>query len=739
MSASNTPIRRRPLACLRCRRRKVRCDGGVPACSNCAKAHVECFEGLAQAEVSRSRLSYLENRVRELEALNGEHARSSVSARGSPADNNRGLSLGERDYLLQERRDHDFTQVNPALSQLPLQPQSQSQGPPNSDTPAAGVSPAVSGSSRITRDQPLAHEVGLLSLANAADPKYLGPSSGVSFARLIYESAPQSQGLPASYLREQGLDFGHATDRLTQDALASDLQPIGLPSLADCNQYMEAYFAATSLLPFISQDGFSGLLNHVHRFSETAPWDHPLPVKLAFAQVFLVLSLGARFLETKLGADFCSRGLFASGMNYASQIKLHDNIEGVQILLLLVLHSFFNPEGLNAWYLLHTIIASCLDLGLQRRDTNVRPSEPLEHRAMRHLRSALFWSAYSMDRTLTTILGRPLTLRDEAIDRDFPGMENQEEIGVTATHWNAAHHDQNHHFTLLDAEMSHYLPCIYSLRFDRIIAEIKLMIYRVSRAPQRFPWPNDLESWQMETEKSCVALFQEIQDRQRGRAISSSGHLSGVVVQKLELKYHQSIMLLYRPSPQIPKPTPKAAQACFTSAMEIIRVQAELHRFANMECSWLSAHSIFVATITILYCLWTFPAVRQENSLGSCLKRAELSVQLLDSLRKTWLVAHEACQKLRRLIALTAEVYNPKQPEHTTGQQLGGLNEHAYNLGYGSQTNDGEAPYFGQPRAAMNPEPQDRTNVLIDELGILRDLFDLGWLNDVDFAAQSEI
>lgn len=73
----------------------------------------------------------------------------------------------------------------------------------DSNSMGDGASPAISTSSRITRDQPLAHEVGLLSLSNASDPKYLGPSSGVPFARLIYESVPQLQGLPLSYLRER--------------------------------------------------------------------------------------------------------------------------------------------------------------------------------------------------------------------------------------------------------------------------------------------------------------------------------------------------------------------------------------------------------------------------------------------------------------------------------------------------------------------------------------------------------
>ena len=54
-----TRHKRRPSACVRCRRRKVRCDGAVPACSNCAKAGVDCLEGRAASAVSRRWLSSL--------------------------------------------------------------------------------------------------------------------------------------------------------------------------------------------------------------------------------------------------------------------------------------------------------------------------------------------------------------------------------------------------------------------------------------------------------------------------------------------------------------------------------------------------------------------------------------------------------------------------------------------------------------------------------------------------------
>ncbi len=231
---------------------------------------------------------------------------------------------------------------------------------------AAVPSPAGSSSSQITRDQPIVHEVGLLSLGNALDPKYLGPSSGVTFARLIYESVPQSQGLPLSYARSREND--QASGQTTQQHGPNDFPHIELPSMAEYQQYAEVYFSMSTFYPFISQEEFHVISKHVFQFSKTSVWSCRLPLTIALAQVYLVLSLGARFLEYKLGNSFPSQDLFGKGMSFASKMNLHESIEGVQILLLLAQHSLFCPEGLNAWYLVHTIIASCLDLGLQRQD-----------------------------------------------------------------------------------------------------------------------------------------------------------------------------------------------------------------------------------------------------------------------------------------------------------------------------------------------------------------------------------
>ena len=320
-----------------------------------------------------------------------------------------------------------------------------------------------------------------------------------------------------------------------------------------------------------------------------------------------------------------------------------------------------------------------------------------------------------MDRSLTVILGRPLTLRDEAIDREFPGFDGNLEVESGAMDWKLSHTSGPGP----ESAPVPYTAFIYSLRFDRIVAEIKLMLYRVSRSPKRFPWPQDLSAWRQEAQNSCISLLEEAQAHQQRHVLGSASALSAVALQRLELKYHQCTMLLNRPSPQNPHPSAEATQASFASAMGIIATYAELHRFSNMDFSWLSAHSIFVASITVIYCLWSFPLVRGNDPLDSCLHRVEQAHQLLTILGKSWSVALEASGKLERLIKSTRNLYE-------------GLGDPQVNAGVWMEGNPGIAapPGAGLDRSAANLVPPDGGNALIDELGILRDLFDLGWLDD---------
>jgi hypothetical protein len=224
-----------------------------------------------------------------------------------------------------------------------------------------GNSNAASTPSQIGPSQPLAHDVGLLLLANSAEPKYLGPLPGVTFARLIFAAAPQSQGLSSA------LNIPEVINPPSTASFQKPLELVNLPAEDEMHYFADAYFETWhSLYPFIQEEMFQELVSRIQsQMKEKVP--NQAPHSMDLAQLFLVIALGAKVLEARLATDYSSESYYATAMLHVGKLQLHDSLRGVQVMLLLVLSSFSFTIGLNAWFLTSTILAACLDLGLQRK------------------------------------------------------------------------------------------------------------------------------------------------------------------------------------------------------------------------------------------------------------------------------------------------------------------------------------------------------------------------------------
>lgn len=599
-----------------------------------------------------------------------------------------------------------------------------------------GSTAAASPSTQIGPSEPLAHEVGLLSLANAAEPKYIGPSSGVSFARLIFAAIPQSQGLSTAYWNSPQQN---GTESSTRAALkpALPLPPDWTPEV-DLQHFIDAYFETWQpLYPFLNEDDIVGSLDVL--FTRQAPAANSLqmpPLRDIEAslspfhavQLFLVVALGARILEARLSSEFESARYLATAMTRLDRLALHDSLEGLQTMLLLTLSGFCFEHGPNAWFLSQNIITTCLDLGFQRRwqeppPQNASPEALTQYQVRRDLRRAIFWSAYSIERRLAVICGRPLTLRDEAIDVQFPGIEN-DTTGQNLTGLESSLNSAKR----MRVQTSPYKAAHYSFRFDQITAEIKLMLYRVVNKPDVFPWPTDVTEWQEKCHKRCDELFESLSKdlRWRSRRRSADG-----IAQRLELKYHQCLMLLHRPSPATPRPRAESWRACYDSASQTILIHSDMHRFSKLPHTWLTAHTIFVSGITFLYCLWVNAAVKEGTSMDEFSRIASACSALLKVLGKAWSVAADAVEKFDRLVALTSSSWNSwkeaqaeRRTEIAVGASLVSLAQDGAVADNTTAVN--QADVFDDVGGFNLVEPE----FFLTELGDMSSWFDLDWIGE---------
>lgn len=133
----------------------------------------------------------------------------------------------------------------------------------------------------------------------------------------------------------------------------------------------------------------------------------------ALFQVYMVLAISTTILSRRMRVPLPAEGYCVKAMSYFDKVTIEGSLEGLQCLLLLQMYGMHNPsQGLNSWYLNYQCIACVLDLGLQRDVKKERNRSLLDQ----EMRTRIFWVIHTLDRTLGTILGRPIGLRDEACD-----------------------------------------------------------------------------------------------------------------------------------------------------------------------------------------------------------------------------------------------------------------------------------------------------------------------------------
>lgn len=246
-----------------------------------------------------------------------------------------------------------------------------------------------------------AHEIGLVSLPSGGQPRYIGPSSGYFLANIIFSSAGRRTSPPRSH--------GLANQPMP---LSSEFfnRPAPLPSREeDAVHITSEYFLSVHILyPFLHEHSHMARLNKFYDNEAS-----PDPVD-AF-HVYMVLAISASDLSRRSKIPLPADGYYTAATRYFENICTEGSLEGLQCLLLLMVYGLHNPScDINIWSLNYQCLGALIDLGLQR-DISASPTFRTSFWEQ-EMRTRVFWVVYGFDRTLGTMMGRPIGIRDEACE-----------------------------------------------------------------------------------------------------------------------------------------------------------------------------------------------------------------------------------------------------------------------------------------------------------------------------------
>ncbi|OQE47311.1 hypothetical protein PENCOP_c001G05500 [Penicillium coprophilum] len=588
-------------ACRRCQRRKIRCDGDLPRCASCRKANVACVNDGKQ-EVNRTYIANLQKRVQWLESLVKEQD-PTVQLEDGPQ-----VNLSDSSQL---EPTGESTQIESTIPQgdrirRSITPHHEKSGPLNAQPSRGYPRPA--------------HEIGFVSLSSG-EPRYIGPSSGYFLANLIFSSAGRRTGPSGNH--------GNVNKPIS---LSSEFfnSPAPLPSRKeDAVELTSKYFASVHLIyPFLHHPSHMTRLRRIYS-DEASP--HPAD---AF-HVFMVLAIAASDLSRRLRIPLPAEGYYTAATQYFERACADGSLEGLQSLLLLMVYGIHNPScDINVWSLNYQCLGSLIDLGLQRdvRASSTFPISFLEQ----EMRTRIFWVVYSFDRTLGTMMGRPIGVRDEACELRLPSDVSDDDLPESI----CGESPRNR-------TTSHMTFSIHLFKLARINSEIKYVMHSICRDPPHYAYPPvpNILVWQKEMIERLQTWLADIPGGGEGDAI----------MKICETKYHEMMILVLRPSPGIPEPSEEMLARCFQHAVDLLRGFGELYRQEALLYSRLIVHSVFLSTLIMLHCLWRLPHIASEVQIDEVVADTSISLNILSSIGEYWVEAKRARDCIHELSGATVQ------------------------------------------------------------------------------------
>ncbi|KIX97987.1 uncharacterized protein Z520_06066 [Fonsecaea multimorphosa CBS 102226] len=475
-------------ACVRCQKRKIRCDGAVPACGACRKAGASCVGGGAGRDIPRSYVHDLEARVAWLESLVREHA-PSVDLDGGP---------------------HSQSHGTPARRSKESQ---------HEDGASDAYSPEDESLSQIT------HQIGLVSVTTGTDLRYLGPSSGLFFTKFVLA------GLGRKIQVEKQHDYStdSVRDSLSIPADLLVVRPQELPSDQRHTRWLsQAYFETVHLqFPFLHEPTFLEILANLYDGVEVGP--------TCEFQVFMVLAIGATILARRAKIPLCAEGYCASAMARLDSIFQRASFTGVQCMLLLQIYAMNNPSsGLSLWSLHYHCLAWTIELGLHRN----APGN-LYSFAQQEMRTRAFWCVYTIDRALCTLMGRPLGLPDEQCDLRLPLDVNDTDLESSQPTSSRS-----------DEPLTSMSSAIHLFKLAKFNSEIKSVLYCMERQypPYTPPTTSDIARWKEDMLNRLRKWKEEIPRHPQGSERSCINHLMEIKYHELIMLVHRPNPVFQHPT-----------------------------------------------------------------------------------------------------------------------------------------------------------------------------------------------
>ncbi len=524
------------------------------------------YDSEKQSEIPRGYVSTLEAQVRQLKAeveeLKRQNSSKHTSDTNSPATNNSTVDYGT----------------------LPT---------------ARTASTAGSDAQEVVKS------MGLVLLESSDQPRFVGTSSGITFAKMVLAAVKQQDipitGVSVHPREEPGMSAPHTI-------IASSLPPRHA-----AQRIVDVYFAyRTPHVPVLARSKVEQIVERAYAVLDLSHNDFTKVSERDLFTSYMVFAVGLWSMPMAGGARSPqSEGCFISALHFAEKLLTYSpsNLETLTVVLLLAQYVMLNPSRGSLWQLTGYALRLCIDLGLHWETEAILalPQSLLEERRR------LFWATYRLDRILVITLGRPFGLADQSLNTEYPDPYTSQTRGSVSREAGLDTYNQ--------------LAANHFVRVYRLQSEIKHVLYhQLQGATLAYPQAN-YPVWFRDIQCRLRTWQDEIPDPSKADPESIYALRS-----TWDSMWCNAMLLLHRPNPLVPIPSPESLQMCFDISGRTIQAIKTLQREAKASVTWSWVHHLFLAGLTMIYCLWESPEVRKAASIVAVMTSAQDCASTLSAL-----------------------------------------------------------------------------------------------------------
>jgi len=272
---------------------------------------------------------------------------------------------------------------------------------------------------------------------------------------------------------------------------------------------------------------------------------------------------------------------FSTAIRHITKVVNMNNYQKIEILTLAVLYLIRTDRDSVCLYdIIEDSLKLCMEMKLHKAETYQKITSKEKVSKLR-----LWWCVYLLERMITIAVGKPYSLSESQVDLELPLFDEEPSA--------KAKYRRSHH--------SH------TLTNNNIFINQSIKLRRIeSRFVEKFHivGNNDGDDESKTINKNQLPLvekfFQEL-EIWRGNC---EGFSNGIENETLRLYYYRSVRLLIQPFLELMDPMDKLFRECQAAAGQICQLFKVFHEKTVFGHSTTAIHTVFVAGVTLVYCLW---------------------------------------------------------------------------------------------------------------------------------------